>query len=68
LPVDVMAPRFLQELPGNASRFFISLITSLLLDVEGYFVRSQTLSHLPLGFCLVESNVTAGHSKNAPTV
>jgi hypothetical protein len=60
--------RFLQELPGDASRFFISLITSLLLDVEGHFVRSQTLSHLPLAFCAVRSNVTASRSKNAPTV
>jgi len=63
-----MAARFLQELPGNASRFFISLITSLLLDVECYFVRSQTLSHLPLAFCVVQSNVTAAVQQNAPTV
>ena len=45
LPINILASCFLQELPRNSLRFFVSPIMGLLLNVEGKVTSSQTFCH-----------------------
>jgi hypothetical protein len=60
LPIDVLWPCLLQEWPRNSTGFFLSLITRLLLDVEGDVTLPESFSI----FLRAKSQITSVDEQN----